>query len=90
MAAPFRGRSRSPHPNPGRHSTTLSFTLPGRGRVRLTVFDPAGREVAQLLDRDVLGAHEVRWVAPAHPGVYFARLETPGGLRRVARVVRLE
>jgi hypothetical protein len=78
-------------PNPGRGGTTFAFTLPVRGHVRLAVFDAAGREVARVLDDDVLaGAHEARWTAAARPGVYFARLDAPGGASRVARVVRLD
>jgi hypothetical protein len=60
------------------------------GRARLVVYDAAGREVALLLDGDVLaGRHEVHWSAPAKPGVYFARLDAPGGQHRIARVARL-
>jgi len=78
-------------PNPGRASTTFSFAVPNVGRARLAVYDAAGREVALLLDGDVLaGRHEVRWSAPARPGVYFARLDAPGGQHRIARVARLD
>ena len=78
-------------PNPARGRTTFSFALPQTGRVRLTVVDAAGRLVATLVDGDVAaGWHEAQWSARAAPGVYFARLEAPGGARRSARVVRFE
>jgi len=85
------GLSLAASPNPSRAGTAFAFALPRPGHARLAVFDAAGREVARLLDGDVLaGRHEVRWTAPAKPGVYFARLEVPGGEKRLARVVRFE
>jgi len=36
------------------------------------------------------GPHQVRWSTAASPGVYFARLEAPGGERAIARVARME
>jgi hypothetical protein len=78
-------------PNPSQASTTFSFVLPQAGRARLAVYDAAGREVARLLDGDVLaGRHEARWSVGVRPGVYFAKLDAPGGVRRVARVARVE
>jgi len=68
-------------PNPFRGSTTLAYTTAERGRVRLGVYNAAGREVAVLVDRDeVAGRHVARWdgrnadgrAVPA--GVYFVRL----------------
>jgi hypothetical protein len=78
-------------PNPARGRATFSFALPQSGRVRLVVIDAAGRVVTTLVDGDVpAGWHEAHWSARAAPGVYFARLEAPGGMRRTARVVRFE
>jgi hypothetical protein len=77
-------------PNPGRGLTSFSFMLPAGGRVRLRVYDAAGRLHATLVDGDVIGGnHSVDWIAPAAPGIYFGLLEGPGGVRRMARVVRL-
>ena len=36
------------------------------------------------------GEHQTRWAASVTPGLYFARLEAPGGTQRVIRVTRLE
>jgi hypothetical protein len=78
-------------PNPGVGRTTFSFALPQPGRVRLEVYDAAGRRVATLVDGEVLaGPHEVRWSTPVRAGVYFARLDAPGGVRRTTRLVRFE
>lgn len=78
------------HPNPARTGTTIQFVLPSRARVRVDVFDVAGRKVAVLAD-DTFdgGSHDVPWDlrdADGHTvasGVYFCRLET--GDESVAR-----
>lgn len=75
-----------------RHALTqFSFSLPSGGHARLTVVDLAGRVVATLADGPfTAGEHQARWTAAAPPGVYFARLDAPGGASRVTRVVRFE
>lgn len=81
----------SASPNPAMGGTSFRFVLPSAGHVRLTVHDLAGRRVAVVLDAPAdAGEHNVRWSAPAPPGVYFAHLQTAAGTTRVTRVVRLE
>ncbi len=65
------------YPNPFNPATTIPFSLPRPGRVRLSVFDVAGRRVATLADADFpAGTHQVRWEAGDFAsGVYFYRLE---------------
>ncbi len=68
------------YPNPFNPSTTISFSLPRRLYVTLTVFNPLGQEVAELLNGEVdAGFHEARFNA-AHlvSGVYFYRLSAGG------------
>jgi len=73
------------YPNPFNPATTVAFTLPREGRVRLEVFDVAGRRVQTLVD-GMLGAgrHDVIWDGLDHAGrnqssgVYFARLQVDG------------
>ncbi|MGH7595205.1 MAG: T9SS type A sorting domain-containing protein [bacterium] len=65
------------YPNPFNPSTTIRFSLPNRERVTLKVFDVLGREVATLVDHEVLtaGHHARSWEANnATSGVYFYRL----------------
>ena len=66
------------YPNPFNNQTAISFQLRNEGRVKLTVFDLTGREVASLVEGHfLLGEYEVVWNAEAmSSGVYFARLET--------------
>jgi hypothetical protein len=79
-------------PNPFSASTLISFALPAEGRVRLSVFDVQGREVATLLDEfRPAGWHQAVWAGDAEgnrapAGLYFIRLATPAGAE-VQRVV---
>jgi hypothetical protein len=68
-------------PNPFHASTTIQFTLPRAGEVKLDVFDLSGRIVRQLYRGSLpTGAHSVTWDGldqtghRAPEGVYFYRL----------------
>jgi len=79
-AMPLALRQNSPNPfNP---STTISYYLPQRTRVRLDVYDVSGRLVARLADGDqTTGEKAVRWDGRnmrgerASSGVYYCRLQ---------------
>jgi hypothetical protein len=77
-------------PNPSRGTTAIHFTLPRAARVRLAVYDLAGRRVAQLLDAErPAGEHEVSMTEAGLPGgVYLYRLEA-GDRVEVRKFVRL-
>ena len=77
-------------PNPFSRATTIEFTLPEGGSVSLRVLDPAGRDVAILLDA-VLGAgvHHARLDgAGLRSGIYFCRLQA-GDQVRSFKLLRL-
>jgi hypothetical protein len=68
-------------PNPFNPSTTISFTLPDRMHVRLSVYDPRGRLVRTLVDETLdNGLEERSWDGndsrgnPVSSGIYFYRL----------------
>ncbi len=89
------GLSARATPNPFVRSTVLRFTTPTAGRVRLTLYDCAGRRVRDLVQAVVgAGEHEAPWDGTSASGerlasgVYFARLEW-GGVARQARVLLL-
>jgi fibronectin type 3 domain-containing protein len=64
------------HPNPFNPVTTISYNLPQKSQVNLTVYDVNGREVYRLVDElQEAGRHEVRW-----PGVTAAGIEAPSGI----------
>ncbi len=72
-------------PNPGAGSATFSFSLPKAGRVRLEIFDVAGRLVATPLNSErEAGPVNVAWTGrgrdgtPLASGVYIVRLNVAG------------
>jgi hypothetical protein len=78
------------HPNPFNPRTTISFTAPEPGHVKLAVYSPDGRLVRTLVDGSLpAGFKEVSWDGkdahgvPVSSGVYFYRLET--GKQTLAR-----
>ena len=73
-------------PNPFREATTIAYTLPRAGAVRLTVHDAAGRRVRTLTDGSrPSGRSEAVWDgrdeagSRVAAGVYFLRLDALGG-----------
>jgi hypothetical protein len=83
-------------PNPFGAQTSLKFALPNPGHARLTVYDVAGRRVADLVDRAMdAGVHSITWDgrdasgSPVASGVYLARLEA-GGKTMTREMVRLK
>jgi hypothetical protein len=72
----FRGA----FPNPFSREALLSYSLPSRQRVSLSVYDVAGHRVATLVDRDEEAGEHVVSFAPRGlaAGMYFTVLRTPG------------
>lgn len=64
-------------PNPFNPSTIISFTLPQRTQVRLTIFNILGQQVALLADNLMeAGEHQISWKASTEAsGLYFYRLQ---------------
>jgi DNA-binding beta-propeller fold protein YncE len=78
-------------PNPTRGPLRARFALPRESRVRLSVIDLQGRDVAVLVDGMLpAGRHEATWNTnagrPVAAGVYFVRLAA-GGRAWVRRIV---
>lgn len=65
-------------PNPFNAETVISFSLPEKGNIRLTVFDMLGREIAVLAQGVfAAGRHAVRWQSRGTPsGAYLYVLKT--------------
>lgn len=91
---PFTGVAEAPAPRAARRlevlpslfsrSSTIRYSIPVAGRVRLTVTDLAGRAVATLQDGNLpAGRHEATWHGTDAEGrrlaggVYFCRLDAP-------------
>ena len=77
------------YPNPFNAITTIQFQVPEQSRVRLTVYDAAGRKVATLADRVyTTGIHELQWNASGYAsGQYFYRLEAEDRLIHARKMV---
>jgi subtilisin family serine protease len=85
VSVPSKFELEQNYPNPFNPTTTIRYSVPVHGRVRLRVFDLIGREVASLVDEDeVSGNYVVSWHGtddygmPLASGVYFYKLEGPG------------
>ncbi|MFQ6007652.1 MAG: T9SS type A sorting domain-containing protein, partial [Candidatus Zixiibacteriota bacterium] len=65
------------YPNPFNPMTHIRFDLPSRSKIRLSVYNILGQEVAELIDRDLgEGKHEVVFDGSRlASGVYFYRLK---------------
>ncbi|NNJ53441.1 MAG: T9SS type A sorting domain-containing protein [Ignavibacteriaceae bacterium] len=84
-ATPVEGESTLPenysllqnYPNPFNPSTTISFSLPAAGEVKLSLFDALGSEVDVIAANDFsAGNHSINYNASNLPsGVYFYRIE---------------
>jgi hypothetical protein len=81
-------------PNPFTSDTELAYTLARGAKLKLAVYDVAGREVAQLANgTQPAGRHVTRWNARDHSGrlvpagVYFVRMEVAGSIQSRKLVV---
>ena len=63
-------------PNPFNPSTTISFGLPQKSLVRITIVNALGEVVAKLVDAEMeAAAYSVVWNANVASGIYFYRME---------------
>jgi hypothetical protein len=84
-AAPVRFAVGPNQPNPFNPQTTITYSLPARGEVTVTIFDVSGRLV-RMLHRGVepAGERTVAWNGlddagqPLSSGVYYYRVEALG------------
>lgn len=73
------------YPNPFNPSTTISFSLPMNGEVKLDVFNLKGQRVRRLIDSSLTcGEHSIVFNGlddhgrPVASGIYFYRLQSHG------------
>jgi parallel beta-helix repeat protein len=68
------------YPNPFNPSTSIGYSIPKTGHVKLTVYDLLGREVSVLVDETkTTGTHAVQFDASRLPsGIYIYRFESEG------------
>lgn len=68
------------YPNPFNPTTSIRFKTATESRIRLTVFDMLGREIATLTDQQYpVGTHQIQWNASEMgSGQYIYRMEANG------------
>jgi photosystem II stability/assembly factor-like uncharacterized protein len=66
------------YPNPFNPTTTIKFSLPRAGIVKIVVYDILGRAIETLVNQQLQpGTYEVNWNAANYPsGVYFYRIQS--------------
>jgi hypothetical protein len=81
-----KGSSLRVYPNPFNPQTTATYSIPRPGVVHLRIYDVRGRHVRTLAEREMIaGEHSTAWDGrdgrgrQVASGVYFLRLESPGG-----------
>jgi hypothetical protein len=65
------------YPNPFNPATTIRYALPKAVHVKLTIFDPLGKEIETIVSKtQAAGEYEIQW-NPSHltSGVYLYRLQ---------------
>lgn len=79
------------YPNPFNPSTTIEYGLPSASKVRLTIFDVLGRNVATLYDGEQeAGYQRLRWDAPVSTGVYFYSIDATSRQNPERRFVQVK
>jgi hypothetical protein len=70
---PTAYRLTSVYPNPFNPQTNIVFDMPKSKHVNLIIYDLLGRQVEQLINRDIdAGSHKITWDAEQHPsGIYI-------------------
>lgn len=78
-------------PNPFNPETRIEFSIPEKSLVSLRIFDVSGRDVAELVNEELLpGTFAISWDATSIPaGVYFYRIEA-GRHSTVRRMILLK
>jgi hypothetical protein len=68
------------YPNPFNPRTTIKYTIPSAGSVRLFVYNLLGQVVAHIFEgSQSSGDHEIEFDSAGIPsGIYFYRIEAPG------------
>ncbi|MDM7917489.1 MAG: FG-GAP-like repeat-containing protein [Candidatus Eisenbacteria bacterium] len=87
----------APNPSESEAGAVLTYRLRAAAPVTIGVYDPSGRRIARLRDAAVepAGLGRVAWDGrddagrPVASGIYYMQIETAGGARETAPVVRL-
>jgi flagellar hook assembly protein FlgD len=81
----------SNYPNPFNPTTTITYSLPKKSFVKLSIYDLLGREITTLVNEEThSGTHQVTWNAQNVPsGIYFYNI-TPGNYSKTNKMIFLK
>ena len=79
------------YPNPFNPTTTIEFYIPQTDYVTIKIFDIVGREIATLMNRELVTGHQtITWNGKnVSSGIYFIKLES-GELVQTKKMVLLK
>ena len=79
------------YPNPFNPTTSIKFTIPESGRIKVKIFDVLGNEVRTLLDETRSpGTYEINFDASGlSSGVYFYSMES-GKFHSVRKMILMK
>ncbi len=64
------------YPNPFNPTTTIRFQVPSRSRIRLTVYNILGQQIAEVVNKEFdAGSYAQVWGGTVPSGIYFYRIE---------------
>jgi hypothetical protein len=70
-------------PNPVKNTTSLTFHIPGNGRVGIDILNSDGQVIERIFDNQLnFGEHTLSWNSSIHPsGLYICRISYAGSAR---------
>ena len=96
-AAPLRFELQPPFPNPFNSNTMIRFHLPHAAVCKLEIYNVQGELVIRLAEQTLpAGMHQFSWDGRnrhdimASSGVYFCRLSTAAGERKITKLLLLK
>lgn len=86
VGAPTEYKLNQNFPNPFNPSTTIKYSIPAEGFVRLSVFNSIGQELEVLVSEfQTSGTYEILWTADSYSsGIYFYQMEVSDSDGKVA------
>jgi hypothetical protein len=96
LALPKHPRIQTNYPNPFNPSTTIAYSLPAGGEIRLSVYNVKGQMIRELVNEErPQGQHTVVWdgtdkkAGQVCSGIYFVRLES-GNKNHIHKMVMMK
>jgi hypothetical protein len=96
-SVPTKFELRQNYPNPFNPSTTISYSVPKSGVVKLIIYNILGEKIRTLLNSDVSqGSHEIVWDGkdgnnqPVSTGIYFIQMNAGSNIIDTKKMMLLK